>query len=1399
MDYKDLNSRKFIGGYNVYKALNAKSPYASWYSGPSQEELDKIDAAQRAAAEKDQQDKKKKDHNGFWDNVTDAIGGGASGVVNAGAEILNYLGSGGDRQESLKRTADFMRTSGAQGWGDKDTTVGNVVGGIVGGIPEAVVHSGLNTINDVRASANNAIQHSEFQSLIQAQQNWRDNPQLMAKTLKNGQTAQQAQAELADKIKNFKFNKDDQEWVQNRSPLEAAGDAAMTFLNAATLGGTGAVLKGGEVAGKALVGAAERTGSDILTNTAKGLATSNIPRKIIADTLLTTGQVGAQSAGEGEAPTAQDVGIGAALAILAHGKAGLIEHANKRIQAKADALKAKSDTLTGNATEGVKSAEEQLAQLDSNEQKLNANDPQYLKDNGLIDEEAGKNKAAEIMQDPAFVQKQQEATKAVQDANKQLDYYNAIEANSPYHRQVNAAEQQRQADIDRIEQMAKDPQVETSPEGVQAALEDVNNKYKETVAQLDEKYPEDAMQRPVLQQTKEQVTQAKLDAQDNLDRMTKEQYGRAYQESQALEGTPDPEKVKAHLEQINQQRQKLNTAREHAETVANTVNKSEADVDKEIATVEDGTHPEVQGGSKTAVENRLLSEKSDFKSAELVSKDPKEVTPTEHQEQGEDIVARADAIEVPNDRKPLLLNMLELTSEYMRYRGLNKLADLYDDSVRNTNKANYHDANEIKKMQKLAKGIKSKSLFKAADGDREAYAKLSSAGKDIIDWWRGKAKEWGKQLGLADEVLNRPYIPHIMGNSVKVPRLIQFSNEIKDINAKIASGEGDTHSLYRQRAAVLDKMDKAMGYQKEEYRSVSGKVEDRFLKERKGAEGYKEDFWLAVHAYSRAKNTKLYMEDAVHDMAQIANNTADKGVKDWLENRINNVKGGKAGADKALSNFMSDQMGIDSNKAERSLVQARRLMSLAKIGYSVNSVINSSMQLATIPGVINADGAVVGFVRAHKLLTKLAAGAATDEERALWRKMHEEGIFEGDSQLLPDTALTKIGHIIDTTAFAGIKGADRYMRVVTYLGAQHKGMQMGLKGVDLDRFSWRMTNKANQNFSKLVAPKAFESQVSKNLWSMMTFLPGTVVRAGEVGLGGLKGVKDLTVIGHSKLTGKAVTAGDYRQALDSVSKALFMGLSMWGMSALIGNITGNGEVVPNPLSKESWQTPATSFIFGSGSQTGVMGLFASNEDNLTRDDNGNIVNKDLSDRQKQFLFQTLPSFLIPGYAQASRSLTGYNESKQGYGANATGKVQFVNDPSQDLKRTIFGKYSTTEGQNYVNGLSTPEGGPLTANDSATFKGAPKALRNQYYDFFKSAENKGDRAGANSEISSLYKQGKVQQARRKAAEWNAKMDALMAPFYEKYKFIDPDLQKKLNSGLYINITPRGEKQRENSGS
>ena len=192
------------------------------------------------------------------------------------------------------------------------------------------------------------------------------------------------------------------------------------------------------------------------------------------------------------------------------------------------------------------------------------------------------------------------------------------------------------------------------------------------------------------------------------------------------------------------------------------------------------------------------------------------------------------------------------------------------------------------------------------------------------------------------------------------------------------------------------------------------------------------------------------------------------------------------------------------------------------------------------------------------------------------------------------------------------------------------------------------------------------------------------------------------------------------------------------------------------------------------------------------DENGNNVTRD--ERVKEFWTELMPSMLIPGWSQGKRTYEGMKASEQGFSETENGNIRFQTDSDYDLQRAIFGQYSTPEGRDYIKNMGRPGGGALTDSESEKIKEAPVGLQNQYYDFFRETDKITGRTSANKEVTQLFKDGRPQAARRKADEYNRKVDEKLSEFFSKYPDIDDDLQDELRSNVYITLTDRSEAAR-----
>ena len=527
----------------------------------------------------------------------------------------------------------------------------------------------------------------------------------------------------------------------------------------------------------------------------------------------------------------------------------------------------------------------------------------------------------------------------------------------------------------------------------------------------------------------------------------------------------------------------------------------------------------------------------------------------------------------------------------------------------------------------------------------------------------------------------------------------------------------------------------------------------------------------------------------------------------FLDNEINNMAGMPSQTDEALNRGFNETLqrfGIDETLAGQILHNAptkalkgfRMSSSLAHLGFSVNTAVNTSQQFIFMSGSFNPVQTAKGFGQAADLAKKVAVGKFSKTDVSDWKKMREMGILEGSSKIIPEASVNKYSAKASRltseamkAAYSGVIGVDRYLRMATYYAAKDSGIAKGLDGKALDRHIYEKVIEVNQNFSKFEAPQAWRNQAMKAIGGMVNFAPGAVIRSAEIYGDAFKKSKDVVV---GKFNGKDVTNGDIREAADALAKAGAFTVTGMVAAQAYEHITGQDELVPNPFNPGFYISPTIQFITGNDSSqmVGLKGLFADKNDRM--DENGK--NKDLEERRNSFFEKTLAAYFVPGWSQIKRTKEGLEANASGYAKNASGNVQYQVDHNYDVQRAVFGKYSTPEGREYLDNMGKPGGGALSESESKKIKAAPVNLQQQYYDFFRATDKITGRTEADKEVTRLYRDHRPEAARRKADEYNAKVDAKLREFFMKHPDIDEDLQDDLRSNVYITLTDRSEKSR-----
>lgn len=634
--------------------------------------------------------------------------------------------------------------------------------------------------------------------------------------------------------------------------------------------------------------------------------------------------------------------------------------------------------------------------------------------------------------------------------------------------------------------------------------------------------------------------------------------------------------------------------------------------------------------------------------------------------------------------------------------------------------------------------------------------------------------------------------------------------------SEVAVTDGKSLGLAKKRAAELQAKidalidpDQKVSFQ--DFTKVTGNVKNRFLEKRTGAEGYETNPYKAYSAYMDAANRKINFEPFMQQAAIVANTLdANSSMGRFLKEEVRNMSNQKHNWDKFLDdgyNEMLAQHGLDQTKLGELIKNGptkvmrgfRLTTSMAHLGLSVNTAINTTAQGIFMPASFGIDGTAVGMVQAANLGRKLAASKLTKVEVADWKKMKEMGILEGTSKIIPEAyespnvgRVSNLGTHAMKGIYAGVIGADRSLRMASYYGAKYIGEQKGLTGKALDRFVYEKVIETNQNFSRYEAPQAWRSHGMKMIGSMVNFVPGAIIRSSEIGVDGIKGAG--TIIG--KYRGKDITKGEFYDAVRGVTNAVSFTMTAAVAAQAYDSMTGQGEVIPNPFSADFWNNPMLQFWIGNEAtgKAGVKDLFPGRGDEF--DENGNNVT--LQQNRDKFVNDVLPQYFIPGYSQWKRTTNALKINEQGFSETEKGRVRYITDSKNDLQRALTGEYSTPEGRDYINNMGKPGGGSLNGDQSDMVKYGTdtKDQKNMYYDFYKAADKITSRADANAEVTQLYKDGKPEAAKRKATEYNKQVEEKIAEWKNKYDYLDDDVLKKLVGGLRIELTPRSEAARSN---
>ena len=1099
-----------------------------------------------------------------------------------------------------------------------------------------------------------------------------------------------------------------------------------------------------------------------------------------------------------------------------------------------------------------------MEDIDARAEKLT--DLDYLKTHNLTKTAEAEARYNEIMEDVMNIPGVRESTKALDEAEAQINYYNEIRVSDPFARKIDAIrdriakiEQSKQAELDNLARMSEDTMSDFDPRAFDELNATATKQYDELIAKEQSKIdelmasnPEKAAELQMLDEAEKTVTTQKMDAQQALDDVAAQQAELAQKEADKIAQTPNEEAIAQHKALLEEKKAKLNQRYEDARKRFENPNRSIEDVEEELMYMQDGTHPLIEGGaSKEKQFNRyveLYKEKSDLQTKEKSvvigdalnsgQKIDNKLLENELDQISDKMIS--DSIAEANNAGNKTLQKIGVTlqqpSQFLERMGLKTLSRARTDAMMAHARFSSRSEANLVSYIKEAKGENKELIFKALDGVKGAYDKLGVRGQSVVDKMRKDYYDVGTRLGIPKEYLDKvSYAPHLFSRTGSTPELIKAQVKKADLEESLDKLDGKDLRIAKAKIKKLDEKinsfidpDKKESYQ--DFLKSSGDVNNRFLKKRTGAEGYETNPFRAYSVYMDAANRKINFEPFMQLAAKTRNGIGDGRGSDtigrFLDKEISNMSGQPSQTDAALNRGFNELMhkyGLDEGKfgsalhntPTKAMKGVRMASSLAHLGFSATTAINTTQQFIFMPGTFKNKDIGIGFLKANKLVSELGKNVFTGESSADFAKMKEFGILEGSSRIIPEAsanpATSKASRYISNgfkTAYAGVIGPDRYMRMVSYYAAKEDAVRRGLTGKDIDRHIWNKVIEVNQNFSKYEAPQAWRNQAMKMIGGMVNFAPGAIIRTSEIYGSGLKSAADVSTKVVGKIRGEDVTLRDIREAADGLARAGSFTITALVAAQVYDNITGQDQLVPNPFDPRFYSSPAVQFITGTGDMgktVGIAGLFQQDGDTL--DENGK--NTKLEERRDRFVKETLPAYFIPGYSQWKRTTDaignpftgekGINE--KGYSETDKGRIRYMTNPDYDLQRAIFGQYSTPEGREYIDNMNKPGGGALSESASKKIKNAPINMQQQYYDFFRATDKITGRSDANKEVTRLFNEEKrPEAARRKADEFNRKVDEKLSEFFMKYPDIDDDLKDELRSNVYITLTDPSEDAR-----
>lgn len=760
---------------------------------------------------------------------------------------------------------------------------------------------------------------------------------------------------------------------------------------------------------------------------------------------------------------------------------------------------------------------------------------------------------------------------------------------------------------------------------------------------------------------------------------------------------------------------------------------------------------------KKQIESRLNYEQATETSPELPKRGPK-ATPEEKTAFKETVDNLEESVDNSNDIPSLVKGRVHFydyfrpRTNFLKSIGAEKEAQLLEKSLKGRTKADYQDKIVFKDWAKALDSEESNlRVFQFLDGKKMNLTQNEQiVAAEIRAWLNGKAEA----QGLNPETMIGDYITHLFKNT-------------KD-------------KKFDPDLAKLQEVTKP-------------KISNKFLKKREGNEGYEEDLFAALRAYSHASNRNIYMKPAVEALNKlttpkykyvtdpatgkkkreiIGGGSVDDRTGNFITNYGNSITGQKNGIDKAMDNFFG---GERSTKFQR---KTRTLIYNATLGGNQSTWMNNLMQGVNTFTELGARDTASGYSQLTGMMADAARQSKSGQRVDVFDELFENGILD-DNVLAHDASnanmrnkLLKTGNQI---LWAQFNATERMNRAVAYLGAKNQALRKGMDEEAAQQYAIGIVDKTQFRFNEVEIPAILDSELGKTLGQMQSF---NIRQTGYVG-GLLKG--------GARAGKNAVTGQLSKEDVHDIARLLRFSGATLGTAATIGQVTGY-----------EWYD-GIPFLSFRGVEPPMLKAGKTVVDALQgKDQYGNEIplEENIVETGKDLF-----GLFAPGGTQIRKSAEGADTAAKGYSETAGGNVRFTSeqDPFTTAQNTIFGQYSTEGAREHYNRdvpyanaiLGKPEN--LSPSESTIYKSASPARRKMYEEFFKATDKLETKSNTSKKVTELSKTSPA-KALRTAAEYNATIDAQFAPLLEQYDGMIPEEIKKYIEDQKISADPADIRKR-----